>query len=68
MNEDFQLPISYKNKDLLLTSLLLQFGYVYKIEVELEDTKVHFERDDSGDWRTLLVLSNWIETKRLIEM
>lgn len=54
MDEDFSLPIIYRGKELLLTSRLLQFGYTYKKEVEVEDTKVHFERDDSGEWRALL--------------
>lgn len=54
MDEDFQLTVMYKGKEWSFTGRLLQFGYTYKIEVEVEDIKLHFERDDSGDWRALL--------------
>lgn len=54
MDEDFQLPVTYKGKEELYTARLLQFGYTYKIEVDVHDTHIHFEKDDSGDWRALL--------------
>jgi hypothetical protein len=54
MTDDFQLPITYKGKELSYPARLLHFGYVYKFEVEVEATIIQFERDDSGDWRALL--------------
>lgn len=54
MHEDFQLPVIYKGKELSYTARLLRLGYIYKIEVEVNDSIVHFERDDEGNWRVLL--------------
>ena len=53
MNEDFELPVDYKGKEILLTARLLQQGYGYKIEVEVGEMKLLFEKDDHGDWRAL---------------
>ncbi|HZH66491.1 MAG TPA: hypothetical protein VEY10_16490 [Flavisolibacter sp.] len=53
MNEDFELPIDYKGKEMLITARLLQQGYTYKIEVETEAGKLLFEKDDLGEWRAL---------------
>jgi hypothetical protein len=53
MNEDFELPVAYKGKELLLIARLLQQGYTYKIEVEVGGIKLMFEKDDEGNWRAL---------------
>jgi len=54
MDEDFQIPVSYKGEELLFPARLLSFGYTHKIEVDVYSTLVHFERDEEGEWRALM--------------
>jgi hypothetical protein len=53
MNEDFELPVNYKGKELLLPARLLHLGYIYKIEVDCNEATISFERDDERNWRAL---------------
>ncbi|MDB5206694.1 MAG: hypothetical protein JWR72_1769 [Flavisolibacter sp.] len=54
MNEDFELPVDYKGNESFFTARLLPQGYTYKIEVEIAEAKVLFEKDDQGEWRALI--------------
>lgn len=54
MNEDFDLPVLYRGKEQLLTARLLSQGYSYKIELDVEEAKLLFEKDDGGNWRALV--------------
>jgi hypothetical protein len=54
MDEDFQLPVSFKGNELLFTARLLHMGYVNKIEVEVNEVSVMYERDDENQWRALV--------------
>lgn len=64
MNEDFDLPILYKGKELLLRSRLLHYGYSYKIEVELDGSTLLFEPDESRQWRAVLPYGETEKTRR----
>lgn len=52
--EEFVLPVLINGKERNFNARLLHLGYIYKIEVDVEDTKLHFERDEGGEWRALL--------------
>jgi hypothetical protein len=54
MNEPFDLPVMYNNKEILLPAQLHQYGYSFKIEVEVNGTPVFFERDEDRNWRALI--------------
>jgi len=54
MDESFDLPVDYNGQDLLLPARLIQFGYTYKIEVDINGTIVSFERDEEKNWRVLI--------------
>jgi len=54
MEEGFELPVPYNGKDLFFPARLIQFGYTYKIEVDINGTTVSFERDEERNWRALL--------------
>jgi hypothetical protein len=41
-------------KELLFPARLIVFGYSYRIEAEIQERKVLFERDEEGAWRALL--------------
>lgn len=54
MDNSFEIPLHYRNKDLVIPATLVLQGYTYRIEAELEGTLFYFERDDSGDFRAIL--------------
>jgi hypothetical protein len=53
MNDDFELPVTYKGKEMLLTARLKAFQYTYKIEVEIDGSVIIFEADEERNWRVL---------------
>ena len=54
MDESFELPVFYNNKEILLPAQLHQYGYTYKIEVDVNGIAVFFERDEEKNWRAIL--------------
>jgi hypothetical protein len=52
--EEFVLPVIINGKERDFNARLIHLVYSYKIEVDVDDTKVHFERGDGGEWRALL--------------
>ena len=54
MNESFDLPVVLNNKEILLPAQLHQYGYSFKIEVEVSGTAVFFERDEERNWRAMV--------------
>jgi hypothetical protein len=53
MEEGFDIPVLYKDKELLFPARLLSMGYIYKIEVDVNGTSIQFERDEENTWRAL---------------
>jgi hypothetical protein len=51
MNDSTLLPVNYNNKTYQFPIRIVNFGYVAKIEIEIDETKVLFERDDEHNWR-----------------
>ena len=51
---EVELPVLYKNKELVLPGKFLDYGYSSKIEIEIEGTKVLFERDEERHWKALI--------------
>jgi hypothetical protein len=54
MIDEFELPVSFGNKELMFPARLLQYGYSYKIEVDLDGTKMLFEPDEERNWRAVM--------------
>lgn len=59
--EDFKLPVTYNGKEYLFTARLLKYTYTYKIEVEVNDSIIHIEKDDEGNWRAMVALDEHAE-------
>jgi len=66
MDVSFDLTLNYNRRELLLPARLIQFGYTYKIEVDLNGTLVSFERDEEKNWRALIDPN--IETKINVDL
>ena len=54
MDEEFEIPVSYKDQSLSFPARLLAYGYSYKIEVDVNGTKVFYEPDEERNWRALI--------------
>lgn len=71
MEDEFLLPVSFKDKQLHYPARLLNYGYSSKLEVEIDGTKVIFEPDEERNWRALIsyedVKANKKMSKELLE-
>jgi hypothetical protein len=55
MNNEFDLPVSFNNKELNFPARLLDYGYTYKLEVDVDGIKILFEPDEERNWRVLML-------------
>lgn len=53
MEHSFELPVTYKNAELLLPGRLVAFTYSYKFYIMVNDIELIFERDDNGAFRVV---------------
>jgi hypothetical protein len=54
MSDDFDIPVSFNNKELTFPAKLLKYVYTYKIEVDINGNKILFERDEERNWRAMI--------------
>jgi hypothetical protein len=54
MDEIFDLPVLYNDRQINFPARLLAYGYSYKIEVDIKGTRVYFEPDEERNWRALV--------------
>jgi hypothetical protein len=66
MDEDFTIPVTYKNEERNFTARLLNYGYSYKIEVEINGAKILFEPDEERKWRAMIAYEE-IEANKNID-
>ena len=65
MDETFDIPVTYKNKELAFKGKLLQLGYTHKIEVEIDGDKLLFEPDEERNYRATIELSKINDAKKI---
>ena len=58
MEDTFDIPVTYKNKELLFTGQLLQLGYIHKISIDVHGEQILLEKDDEGNYRAVLANIN----------
>lgn len=54
MEEQFELPVEYKDEQLMLKASLLVTGYTHKFMVEVSGQEVIFEPDEEGNYRAVV--------------
>jgi hypothetical protein len=64
MDEPMLLPITYKGEELEF-EMLLQQGYVPRVEILIDGIPVIFETDDSGNYRALTTMEQLDKSKQL---
>lgn len=65
MEDEFIIPVSFNGAELEFPARLLSYGYSYKIETDIEGTKVLFEPDEERNWRALISYEDVQANKRL---
>ena len=54
MDDTFELPVNYKNEELLFPAEFLRMGYSYKIKVDVYGQMILFEPDEERNWRAVV--------------
>lgn len=54
MDDHFELPVYYKNKEQLFPAEFQRAGYSYKIQVDVYGQLIMFEPDEERNWRALV--------------
>ena len=71
IEEGFELPVRFDNKDFAFPARLSHWGFGYKIEVDVEELSIVFEPDEDRNWRAIVdpsvVSSNRQISKALLE-
>lgn len=49
-----EVPVTYKNKDLVFNATFLQAGYTYKFEVDVNGINIFFEPDEEQNYRAMV--------------
>ncbi|AZA76373.1 hypothetical protein EG347_01935 [Chryseobacterium sp. G0186] len=52
--EEFEVPVTYKGKELVFNGRLATFSHGYKLYVDIDGCEVVFERDDEGNLRAIV--------------
>lgn len=65
MEDEFMLPVMYNGKEMEFPAKLLNYGYIVKLEVEIEGTPVFFERDEDRNWRAILLFEDAQANKKM---
>lgn len=54
MDSDLEVPVTYKNQELIFYAKFIQFGYSYKFEVNLNGMPIFFEPDEERNFRAVM--------------
>lgn len=65
MDEEFELPVWFNNTELNFPAKLLNYGYSYKLEVDIDGTKFFFEPDEERNWRALIAYEELNANKKI---
>ena len=52
--DTIQIPVKYKEEELVFNASVKAYGYVHKIEVDVDGQTVVFEQDEEGMYRGVI--------------
>lgn len=58
MADFFEIPLTYKGKDLSFPATLITIGYMYKIQVDVFGKFVNFAPDEERNFRAVLSMNH----------
>ena len=68
MEETFEITVPHKGKDLLFPVKIIRYGYVHRIQIEINGSIVFLEKDEEGHYRAIATDMDAIsKAKDLIE-
>ena len=65
MDEEFELPVWFNNTELNFRARLLNYGYSYKLEVDVEGSQIFFEPDEERNWRAIIAYEELAANKKI---
>lgn len=66
MNDNnFEIPITYKGKEISFPASLVTYGYAYKIVVDVYGRLISFERDEERKFRAIIDWNELHETNNI---
>ena len=65
MDEEFELPVGYKGKQMLLKASLLIVGYTHKFIVDVNGQDIIFEPDEERNQRAVLSYDDMDSNKNI---
>ena len=65
MSDQFEIPVFYKGKNLLFNGMLISTGFTFKIQVEMDEIIINFERDDENNFRAVLHPSQLLQADKI---
>ena len=54
MSEKLELPVIYRDEELLLPMEMIPWGYTHRFKIEIGETAYFFEPDEEGNYRALV--------------
>lgn len=58
MDETFDIPVLYKGKEYLFPAAVIRYGYVHRIQINVDAQVVYLEKDEEGTYRAIADASN----------
>ena len=65
MSDQFEIPVVYKGENLLFNGMLISTGFTYKIQVDINEFLINFERDDENNFRAVLHQSQLLQADKI---
>lgn len=56
MDENFEIPVTYKGEELNFPASLVSRGYTYAIRVNINGQHINFEPDEEKNFRALITM------------
>jgi hypothetical protein len=65
MEDAFEIPVSFNGKEYNFTAEFISYGYAYKLEIDIDGSKIQFEPDEERNWRALISQEDRLADKKL---
>lgn len=54
MEEIFEIPVVYKGKKLVFPAEVIRYGYIHRIQINIEEQIIYLEKDEEGNYRAIV--------------
>lgn len=51
MDKTFEIPLLYKGKECLYPAAVIRYGYVHRIQINVDGQVAYLEKDEEGNYR-----------------